>query len=236
MLRPFGEVHINHKTGDPFDKWDLENLGRKHNLALVKRVEFKQEDYPGYKNKRGSGRRCNELFRLGKCDTFMFEFKKSAQPRVRKPPPFEPRHLTAFPQNQRVQPPTHNPTRCTRHQFQLLPSQPQNRVVFDGCYPLPEMNMPSNLRYFGSPYAPNVSERCYRIFHEYFADIEKAFGKKGYHVGRGVHETLKTGFDRYMIETKERNVAGYRRHLEELHRVSASRSEWLNGMLHCLDK
>ncbi|KAI3928634.1 hypothetical protein MKW98_024235 [Papaver atlanticum] len=216
MLRPFGEVHINNKKAPLYESWNLEDLARKYNLALAERVEFKKEDYPGYKNKRGAGPRCNEPFPLGKCCTFKFEFRKSAldyihtapyqiqrtQPQVQNPPLFEP-----------IRPHTHNPTPLnvhnpTRLQVQQMPSQPQTRVLFDVGYPLAE----------------------------YFADTEKMFGRTGYHVGRVVHETLRTGFDRCMIETKERNLTGYIMHLEELLHYSVSRSEWLHRMLYYLDK
>ncbi|KAI3923438.1 hypothetical protein MKW92_005506, partial [Papaver armeniacum] len=54
----------------------------KHDLALVGCVEFREEDYPGYRNKKGSEPECNEPFHLGECSTFKFKFfhylKKSA--------------------------------------------------------------------------------------------------------------------------------------------------------------
>ncbi|RZC51025.1 hypothetical protein C5167_019448, partial [Papaver somniferum] len=255
MLRPSGEVHISHKTAPLYDGWNLEDLAWKHNLALVGRVEFRKEDYPGYKNKRGSGPRCNEPLPLGKFSTFKFQFKKTdldyihtapyqiqiTQQDVQNPPPFEPSHISALPQNQAVRPHAHNPTLLhvynpPRLQVQQMPSQPQYRVLFDVGCPLAKVNRPSNSRYFDSPYAPKVSDKCYWIFYEYFADTEKMFGRTGYHVGRVVHETLRTGFDRCMIEAKERNLTGYIMHLEELHHYSVSRSEWLHRMLYYLDK
>ncbi|KAI3847229.1 hypothetical protein MKX03_000974 [Papaver bracteatum] len=244
MLRPFGEVHINNKKAPLYESWNLEDLARKYNLALVERVEFKKEYYPGYKNKRGAGPRCNEPFPLGKCCTFKFEFRKSAldyihtapyqiqrtQPQVQNPPLFEPSHLSVLTQNHVVRPHTRNPTSLnvynpTKLQVQQGSSQPQNRVLFDVGYPLAEVNMPRNFRYLDSPYAPKVSDKCYWIFHE-----------TGYHVGRVVHETQRTGFDRCMIEAKGRNLTGYIMHLEELHHYSVSRSEWLHRMLYYLDK
>ncbi|KAI3973859.1 hypothetical protein MKX01_030435 [Papaver californicum] len=229
MLRPSGEVHINNKKAPLYENWNPEDLARKHNLALVGRVEFKKEDYPGYKNKRGAGPRCNEPFPLGKCCTFKFDFKKSdldyihtapnqiqrTQPQVQNPPPFEPSHLSVLPQNHVVRPHTNNPTshyvyNPTRLQVQQKPSQPQKRVLFDVSYPRAEVNMRSSFRYFGSPYAPKISDKCFRIFHG-----------TGYFAGQVVHETLRTG---------------YIMHLEELHRFSVSRSEWLHRMLYYLDK
>ncbi|XP_010942696.1 heavy metal-associated isoprenylated plant protein 41 [Elaeis guineensis] len=72
MLRPYGEVHVSHKTGGPFRKWNLEELASKNSLILVECSNFKIEDYPGYNNKRGDGPRCDQTFPLGKCCTFKF--------------------------------------------------------------------------------------------------------------------------------------------------------------------
>ncbi|KAI3923439.1 hypothetical protein MKW92_005507, partial [Papaver armeniacum] len=190
MLRPSGKVHISHKTTTPYDKWDLKYLAMKHNMALVGCVKFRKEDYPGYKNKKGSGPRCNESFRLGECSTFKFEFlhcvKKYApgyihtppyqyqktQLQVQTPPLFEPCHHTALPR--------------VPLQTQQLPSRPQNRIQFDVGYPHVEVNMPSNFRYSGFPYAPKISDEWFRILR--------------YHSVLVVHETLRTGLARYMVE------------------------------------
>ncbi|KAI3870967.1 hypothetical protein MKX03_029373 [Papaver bracteatum] len=160
MLRPSGKVHISHKTTTPYDKWDLKYLATKHNLALVGCVKFRKEDYPGYKNKKGSGPRCNKSFRLGECSTFEFEFLRC----VKK----YPRHHTALPRNQGVP-----------LQTQKLPSRPHV-----------EVNMPSNFRYSGFPY--NLTLGILRTL--------RMFGKTGYHSGLVVHETLRTGLARYMVE------------------------------------
>ncbi|XP_042477962.1 uncharacterized protein LOC122059311 [Macadamia integrifolia] len=72
MLRPCGEIHVNHKTAGPFCNWNLEELASRHSLELIECAEFKIADYPGYKNKRGDGPRCDKSFPLGKCSTFKF--------------------------------------------------------------------------------------------------------------------------------------------------------------------
>ncbi|KAI3901551.1 hypothetical protein MKW92_005148 [Papaver armeniacum] len=179
--------HISHKTTTPYDKWDLKYLAMKHNLALVGCVKFRKEDYPGYKNKKGSGPRCYESFRLGECSTFKFEFlhcvKKYApgyihtppyqyqktQLQVQTPPLFEPCHHTALPRNQGVP-----------LQTQQLPSRPQNRIQFDVGYPHVEVNMPS----LGT----------------LVSHMPRRFLMNGYHSGLVVHETLRTGLARYMVE------------------------------------
>lgn len=72
LLRHNGEIHINHKTTAPFCCWDLVELASQSSLTLTEHVEFKIEDYPGYKNKRGDGPRCDEPFRIGESSTFKF--------------------------------------------------------------------------------------------------------------------------------------------------------------------
>ncbi|KAG1326736.1 heavy metal-associated isoprenylated plant protein 41 [Cocos nucifera] len=72
MLRPYGEVHVSHKTGGPFRKWNLEELASKNSLILVECSNFKIEDYPGYNNKRGDGAWCDQPFPLGECCTYKF--------------------------------------------------------------------------------------------------------------------------------------------------------------------
>ncbi|XP_058782175.1 uncharacterized protein LOC131656483 [Vicia villosa] len=72
MLRENGEVHVNHKTTPPFDTWKIEKLAEQSFLMMIECVDFKQEDYPGYNNKRGHRSRCDDPFPLGKCSTFKF--------------------------------------------------------------------------------------------------------------------------------------------------------------------
>ena len=72
MLRPDGEVHVSHKTAHPFDLWSIEELASQSSLSLFERVKFEIEDYPGYDNKRGEGKRPDNPFPLGECCTFKF--------------------------------------------------------------------------------------------------------------------------------------------------------------------
>lgn len=74
MLKANGEVHVNHKTTAPFSNWNLPELALRNALSLIGCPVFNKEDYPGYNNKRGDGKRCDSPFPLGKCHTFMFEF------------------------------------------------------------------------------------------------------------------------------------------------------------------
>ncbi|KAM0915782.1 hypothetical protein ACQ4PT_010604 [Festuca glaucescens] len=72
LLRPYGETHVSHKTGLPYDTWDIEQLANDSCLILVREVDFFKEDYPGYNQKRGAGAKCDQPFALGPCCTFMF--------------------------------------------------------------------------------------------------------------------------------------------------------------------
>ena len=72
MLQAGGEIHVNHKTTAPFCQWNIAELASQYSLILAECVDFKIEDYPGYKNKRGDGSRCDEPFPLGECSTFKF--------------------------------------------------------------------------------------------------------------------------------------------------------------------
>lgn len=79
MLRPNGEIHVNHKNSIPYCHWKLEELASRNSLRLIECVAFKKEDYPGYENKRGSGSRCDEQFLLGECCTFKFSFSPNTK-------------------------------------------------------------------------------------------------------------------------------------------------------------
>ncbi|RCV12142.1 hypothetical protein SETIT_2G245700v2 [Setaria italica] len=75
LLRPYCEIHISHKTGGAYDRWDIEDLAFGASLVLVEKVAFQQEDYPGYNQKRGDSARSDEAFDLGTCFTFMFRIR-----------------------------------------------------------------------------------------------------------------------------------------------------------------
>uniref|UniRef100_A0A0D9XEW0 25S rRNA (uridine-N(3))-methyltransferase BMT5-like domain-containing protein n=1 Tax=Leersia perrieri TaxID=77586 RepID=A0A0D9XEW0_9ORYZ len=72
LLRPSGEIHVNHKEGKAYGKWKIEQLASESSLIMVEKVDFHIEDYPGYINKRGDGPKCDKPFLLGPCSTFKF--------------------------------------------------------------------------------------------------------------------------------------------------------------------
>ncbi|KAK9134069.1 hypothetical protein Scep_013597 [Stephania cephalantha] len=55
MIDETGEIHISHKCNWFFQQWGLQKLGEKNGLVLIKEVEFKLSDYPGYNTKYGYG-------------------------------------------------------------------------------------------------------------------------------------------------------------------------------------
>ncbi|CAK7323944.1 unnamed protein product [Dovyalis caffra] len=72
MLEENGEIHVTHKTTEPYSKWEIEKLAEDVGLCLVEKVRFRRSEYPGYSNKRGSGARADETFPAGNCCTFKF--------------------------------------------------------------------------------------------------------------------------------------------------------------------
>uniref|UniRef100_A0A0A9EZF1 25S rRNA (uridine-N(3))-methyltransferase BMT5-like domain-containing protein n=1 Tax=Arundo donax TaxID=35708 RepID=A0A0A9EZF1_ARUDO len=72
LLRPNGQVHVSHKTKDPYRTWNLEELASEFSLLLIDQVDFHIQDHPGYNNKKGDGLNCDHPFLLGKCSTFKF--------------------------------------------------------------------------------------------------------------------------------------------------------------------
>jgi 25S rRNA (uracil2634-N3)-methyltransferase len=73
LLRPYGEIHVSHKTGKWYDEWGLEDLAAEFSLILVEKVGFQKEDYPGYHQKKGDGPACDKPFPLGNSFTFKFK-------------------------------------------------------------------------------------------------------------------------------------------------------------------
>ncbi|EAZ45128.1 hypothetical protein OsJ_29765 [Oryza sativa Japonica Group] len=72
LLRPYGEIHVSHKIGLPYDRWCIEHLAYESSLTMIAKVDFRKEDYPGYNQKRGDSAKCDQPFELGACCTFMF--------------------------------------------------------------------------------------------------------------------------------------------------------------------
>jgi len=50
MLEVNGEIHVTHKTTEPYSKWEIERLAEDAGLRLVEKVRFKKavpSNFPG---------------------------------------------------------------------------------------------------------------------------------------------------------------------------------------------
>ncbi|KAJ9182945.1 hypothetical protein P3X46_006875 [Hevea brasiliensis] len=72
MLARNGEAHVTHKTAHPFGDWEIVKIAEQVGLHLVQEVSFYLWEYPGYQNKKGSGRLCDNSFPVGQCCTYKF--------------------------------------------------------------------------------------------------------------------------------------------------------------------
>lgn len=72
MLSVGGEIHISHKTSQPYSEWRIKDLAENVGLKLIEEVDFQRSFYPGYYNKRGSGSKCNQSFHIGRSSTYKF--------------------------------------------------------------------------------------------------------------------------------------------------------------------
>ncbi|KAL6844700.1 hypothetical protein ACP4OV_025359 [Aristida adscensionis] len=84
LVRLDGEIHVSHKTGKPYDKWDIEHLAAEFSLVLVEKASFQKGDYPGYNQKKGDGPNCDRPFKLGTCYTFKFRIGDLKKNKKRK--------------------------------------------------------------------------------------------------------------------------------------------------------
>ncbi|MED6131693.1 hypothetical protein PIB30_012132 [Stylosanthes scabra] len=72
-----GEIHVTHKEGDPYSKWDLVKKAEKRGLVLQQVVPFFKDDYPGYDNKRAHGKLCDAPFPIGESSTYKFKLQST---------------------------------------------------------------------------------------------------------------------------------------------------------------
>jgi 25S rRNA (uracil2634-N3)-methyltransferase len=77
LLRADGEIHVSHKTGHPYDRWEIEQLASESSLVMFKKEPFWQFEYPGYNQKRGAGARCDENFPISGSVTYKFSIERN---------------------------------------------------------------------------------------------------------------------------------------------------------------
>lgn len=77
ILQDNGEIHVTHKIGGIYDKWNVVKKAEKNGLIQKGRVPFSKADYPGYCNKRAHGWFPDGEFHIGACSTFIFGVKEA---------------------------------------------------------------------------------------------------------------------------------------------------------------
>ncbi|KAL6656209.1 hypothetical protein ACP70R_007035 [Stipagrostis hirtigluma subsp. patula] len=84
LLHHHGEIHVSHKTGHPYDRWDLEKLASESSIVTTGKARFQKQDYPGYNQKRGDGPKCNKSFKIDPCCTFKFRISEAGDDYILK--------------------------------------------------------------------------------------------------------------------------------------------------------
>lgn len=77
LEKDIGEIHVTHKNGYPYYKWDLVKQAQETGLVLHETMPFYRHKYPGYSNKRADGRFSNLPFPLGDCTTYKFRLPQT---------------------------------------------------------------------------------------------------------------------------------------------------------------
>lgn len=177
-----------------------------NSLTIIECVDFRIEDFPGYSNKRGAGLRCDEPFPLGKSSTFKLIVSPTAA-KISEAGRHHQNSAAGRSQNLQIIP-MHN-----RQNQQL----PLSSSAFHGGIPL--------------HHEMNTRNECNRIFGEYLNHAMQTFGRTDFDLVRSVHEALALGFLRYMATDHGRSPSGYINILEELHKFTILRRQWLQSML-----
>ncbi|XP_016460781.1 uncharacterized protein At4g26485 [Nicotiana tabacum] len=183
-LRADGQIHVTHKTTQPFNLWDLVGLGGQNSLISVECADFKIENYPGYNNKYGAGSKCDESFPLRECTTFMFILDPSCKSmHKRKQNKLQKRELYLHTPSQKIQ----KVSNCISPP--IYPFQQQLSSIYSRTSPTYDMNgFPS---YAGLPARHDNRSECFSIFKGHFSDIQQTFGRKNIDVEVEVRKTLQ---------------------------------------------
>ncbi|XWS27683.1 hypothetical protein CRYUN_Cryun25bG0002400 [Craigia yunnanensis] len=206
MLRANGEIHVNHKNNAPFCHWNLEELASGSSLALIERVNFNNEDYPGYHNKRGDGLRCDAPFPLGESSTFKFRFYH----RANNVPKARTSLGSMYKKSQ---------------QFQNIPMQMQlQQTSSDFNYPQRNHIMNHIPLHVGLPSTIPNRNQYSRVFDGNLNDVVQTYKRNSYDVAYSVPERMRSDFD------ASYNVIGGMRHGLERQMVEVPRT--LNGDLY----
>ncbi|KAK3007293.1 hypothetical protein RJ639_015752 [Escallonia herrerae] len=209
VLRANGEIHVSHKTTAPYSQWNIEELAFWNSLVLIECSSFKIENYPGYNNKRGSGVRCDEPFRLGKCSTFKFKLSSAANKMIgAKNNLILPQCSHQQPQMIPVHIPQHPSSFVLRQQqdlgvFMHPPTQYANSMMFDWQPSIPYV-FRSPLGFAGSPPPASMS-----ILDEHLKPQVHTIGESEYN----------GGYSKFLVDTFGRtdNNVGHLKSLVKLY-------------------
>jgi len=212
MLRPYGKVHISHKIGDPFHKWNLEELASRTSLILVECANFSIKDYPGYSNKRGDGLRCDQPFPLGECRTFKFRIG----------------HIHKKKRTQEVLP----SLSCERSFTETMVANPSPFESFSSNHLPPAVHpcgrdllfqvegVRSSLHY---PLRTGISNL--------YMTEPGTYGLEAPHMFRILEDPLRNSYQSYMNEAQRNMEFGYLNHLEEIRSQCVSRQALLRDLI-----
>lgn len=209
MLRPYAEVHISHKMGYPFHKWNLEELASKNSLVLTC---FKIEEYPGYNNKRGDGARSDLPFPLGECSTYKFRIENTYKRKMAS----EVKHglVCGSSSTETIKPnPTHVERFCTSNY----------RPIGFFCDTMVGTNFTMNVAC--SPITPNSPSRISTsdvYLEERISDAHQMYQSIGPGLVRSIGYPVTTGYQAYMSEQPGRSASMELRRIEQLYHESVS--------------
>lgn len=127
--------------------------------------------------------------------------------------------------------------KCITFKFQIALRRPvhvQQRPTMLAPQPLHPPFMYNNVHLpVGVSSHMNMSNECRRLFGGYLSNVEETFGNRDsiHDVRHSVHEALMHGFQAYMGASPVQPMSGYIRILEELHRLTFTRSQHLSAIL-----
>ncbi|XP_016487342.1 uncharacterized protein At4g26485-like isoform X1 [Nicotiana tabacum] len=186
-LRADGQIHVTHKTTEPFNLWDLVGLGSQNSLSCINCADFKIENYPGYNNKYGAGSKCDMSFPLRECTTFMFilnptskSMHKTKQNKQQK----RKREYLHMP-SQKIQKVSNSISPP------IYPFQQQLSSIYSRTSPTYLNDMNGFPSYAGLPARHDHGSKCFRIFKRNFSYIQQTFGRKDIDVEVAVRKALQ---------------------------------------------
>ena len=76
LLQRGGQLHIAHKTANPFDSWGVVRRAAGEGFVLQAEPAFEAGEFGGYVNKYGAGCRADRSFPIGAAKLYLFALKK----------------------------------------------------------------------------------------------------------------------------------------------------------------